>query len=154
MAVGEIWTAASEHGYCEVARGAPDAREVLGELEGYFADDTSRRLAEHLIAAGVERLALIKHLFIDAAVRGEGHGGELLDAVLTSLADTPVMLAANLGAQQAPGFDLVDFYAARGFHLLAYTDSGRLAVMIHWPEDEALVAELEQLAETGLEAVA
>lgn len=80
-------------------------------------------------------ILIIKGMAVEEDVRGLGHGGALLDAVLEESDAQAGFLIADLHESQVAGFDVVEFYQSRGFMPVARTDNGDMFMV--WPEDFA-----------------
>ena len=99
-----------------------------------FPPKLQRLVLQSVLEMGGDIL-IIKGMAVDEEVRGQGHGGALLDAVLAESEAQAGFLIADLHESQQDGFDVVRFYESRGFVSVTRTENGD--VFMVWPEDFA-----------------
>lgn len=115
-----------------------------GSAEGYIVDAGASNLENFLysevspestkiilevIRSGVQKVAVMKSLYVEEERRGEGLGNSLVDHFLRGVKDAQaIILLADSQESQAEGFDLQRFYEGFDFEPVVDGSAGKLMV--------------------------
>jgi ribosomal protein S18 acetylase RimI-like enzyme len=117
-----------------------------GNASGYAADTAREQLPNWLLArhriddpklladlqTRFHRIAFLNNINVDEYFREKGVGSSLLDRFISDACDDgaeAVLLMADACETQREGFNLVSWYEARGFVVLAQSPSGPLMLL-------------------------
>ena len=103
-----------------------DIQRVLNWGEKERLDDEAIKAISSLSAP----IAILKNMYVDEELRGQGLGSDLIQRFLEEVYDTPVVLISEKGETNT--FDLAKWYEGYGFETIG--SSGGAPVLLRLPQ--------------------
>jgi len=103
-----------------------DIQRVLNWGEKERLDDEAMRVISSLSTP----MAILKNMYVDEELRGQGLGSDLIQRFLEEVYDIPVVLISEKGETNT--FDLASWYEGYGFEAIG--SSGGAPVLLRLPQ--------------------